>query len=207
MSNDTTGYEVEIKFRAVDHAALADRLRALGARAETAIEQEDLYLAHPARDFARSGEALRLRRVGSENRVTYKGPKLAGPTKTREEIELGFEPGAGALAQLERLMERLGFRPVMRVAKRREGFHLEFAGRPVEVVLDRVEGLGDFAEVEALAAGPADLPAAQAAVQALAGQLGLVEVEPRSYLRMVLERAGLPPGAGAGSGGAANPAG
>jgi adenylate cyclase class IV len=47
--------------------------------------------------------------------------------------------------------------------------------------------LGDFAEIEAIADDEAALPSAQATVLALASQLGLDQVEPRSYLRMILE--------------------
>ncbi len=57
----------------------------------------------------------------------------------------------------------------------------------MEVVLDRAEGLGDFAEVESLSE-ERGLAEAQEAVLALARELGLTEVEPRSYLRMLLER-------------------
>ncbi|HEX3448810.1 MAG TPA: CYTH domain-containing protein, partial [Isosphaeraceae bacterium] len=69
----------------------------------------------------------------------------------------------------------------------RTPYHLTRDGRRIEVVLDRAEGLGDFVEIETLAATETDLPAAQAAVLALASELGLTEVEPRSYLRMWLE--------------------
>jgi adenylate cyclase class 2 len=185
----TMGYEVEIKFRAPDHSSLAARLAAIGAAPATEVEQEDVYLAHPSRDFAATGEAFRLRRDGTRNRVTYKGPKHAGPTKTREEVEVGFDDGAEARRDLMRVLEALGFRPVATVRKVRTPYHLERDGRAMEVVLDRVEGLGSFAEVEALA-GTADLPEAQAAVLELARALGLEEVEPRSYLRMILERDG-----------------
>lgn len=181
------GYEVEMKFRTPGHFGLAERLRDLGAVPDGEITQEDAYLGHPSRDFAQTNEALRLRRIGDENRITYKGPRLGGPTKTREEIELAFDEGEPAFAQLHRLFTNLGFRPVATVKKRRRLFHLEHGGRPIEVVLDHVEGLGDFAEVEALAASDADLPAAQAAVLDLAQKLGLAEPEPRSYLRMLLE--------------------
>jgi adenylate cyclase class 2 len=75
------------------------------------------------------------------------------------------------------------------VRKVRRAFHLVRDGRPMEVVLDRAEGLGDFAEVEALAEDE-DLGSAQAAVLGLARELGLERVEPRSYLRMILERDG-----------------
>jgi adenylate cyclase class 2 len=185
-------FEVEMKFRGADHAALALRLAELGGRAGGEVEQVDIYLAHPSRDFRETDEALRLRRDGAENRVTYKGPKLAGPTKTREEVELTYEAGPDALAQMERLFVNLGFRPVATVRKTRIPYRLEFEGRPMEVGLDSVDGLGVFAEVEAIARGPADLPEAQQFVLELAGRLGLGadQVETRSYLRMLLERIG-----------------
>jgi len=181
------GYEVEAKYRLVDHDQLRARLVERGAHREPGVDQEDIYLSHPARDFAVSNEALRIRRIGLENRITYKGPRRSGPTKTREEIEISLTSGHDAFAQLLRLFENLGFRPVATIRKSRTAFHLTRDGHAIEVVLDRALGLGDFAEIEALAATEAELPAAQAAVLALADELGLTEVEPRSYLRMSLE--------------------
>lgn len=185
------GFEVEMKFRGVDHAALAARLASLGAEASPPVDQVDCYLAHPARDFAVTNEALRLRRDGGTNRITYKGPKLGGPTKTREEVEITFEDGEGPYDGMTRLFEALGFRPVATIRKTRTEYALQVDGRYVHVGLDRAEGLGDFAEVEALAESAADLPEAQAVVQRLAAGLGLEAVEPRSYLRMHLEAARL----------------
>ncbi|MGE5755954.1 MAG: class IV adenylate cyclase [Planctomycetaceae bacterium] len=181
-------YEVEVKYRTTDHAALGERLIALGAVPGPEVVHEDTYLSHPARDFAQTNEALRLRRVGDANRITYKGPRRDGPTKTREEIEVPFGDGTEALDQMRRLFANLGFRPVALIRKVRRPFHLVFQGRAIEVVLDVAEGLGEFAEVEAIAASEIDLPAAQGVVLALARTLGLTEVEPRSYLRMTLER-------------------
>ena len=182
--------EVEVKFRGVDHEALASRLADLGASSGDAVEHVDRYLAHPARDFRLTNEAFRIRRVGPENRITYKGPRRDGPTKTREEIEIPFQGGPEALEGLGRIFEALGFRPVAEVRKTRRPFSLNRDGRPLEVTLDRVADLGAFAEVEAIAATEADVPDAQAAVLDLARSLGLETVEPRSYLRMVLERSG-----------------
>ena len=93
-----------------------------------------------------------------------------------------------SLDQMLRLFANLGFRPVAVIRKLRRPFHLVFQGRAIEVVLDVAEGLGEFAEVEAIAASEADLAAAQGVVLALGRALGLTEVEPRSYLRMTLER-------------------
>jgi adenylate cyclase class 2 len=185
------GFEVEQKFRTDGHAEVAARLNAMGAAAGPRIDQEDAYWNHPARDFATTNEALRLRRVGAGNAITYKGPKHAGPTKTREEIEIPYREGPEGLEQMSRLFEALGFRPVALVRKHRTPYTLTYEGREVEVVLDVAEDIGTFVEVEAIAEGEADLPEAQRVVMSLAAALGLTDVEPRSYLRMALEhRAG-----------------
>jgi adenylate cyclase, class 2 len=182
------GYEVEIKYRLVDHDQLERRLVERGADREPVITHEDIYLSHPSRDFALTNEAFRIRRIGAENRITYKGPRLNGPTKTREEIEISLASGDVAFNQLLRLFENLGFRQVATVRKSRAIFHLTLGGRTVDVALDRAMGLGYFAEIEVLAETESELPAAQAAVLALADELGLAEVEVKSYLRMTLDQ-------------------
>ncbi len=181
------GFEVELKYRSVDHGVLAERLAALGAIPSGSALQVDTYLSHPARDFAATNEAFRVRSMGNENRITYKGPRRAGTTKTREEIEIRFADGEQTTGQLLHLFELLGFRPAATIRKERTSFRLNRAGHTLEVALDSTQGLGAFAEIEALAASELDLPAAQAAVLSLAAELALTDVEPRSYLRMILE--------------------
>ncbi len=178
---------------------LRRRLEECGAVEEPRVVQVDTYLTHPSRDFAQTGEALRLRRIGAENRITYKGPRYGGPTKTREEIEIPIAEGEEAFLQLTELFEKLGFRPVAAVHKTRSTFHLSDPPYSIEVLLDRVDGLGDFAEIEVIAGSESEFPAAQAAVLGVADRFDLTEVEPRSYLRLVLEarrnrlRAPIPP--------------
>jgi adenylate cyclase class 2 len=188
-------YEVEVKYRAVDHDHLVQRVVQMGAAAGGVVHHEDIYFSHPSRDFAQSNEAFRIRRLGDENRITYKGPRRSGPTKTREEIEIPMAPGDDQFRRLLRLLENLGFRPIATIRKRRESFHLTFQEHELEIALDVADSLGAYAEIEAFADGENDLPQAQQAVLALADQLGLTEVEPRSYLRMALEeRLGAPSG-------------
>src|SRR5512135_2367010 len=105
-------FEVEVKYRLVDHDHLVQRLAQMGAVAGEVVDQEDIYLSHPSRDFAQTNEAFRIRRLGAENRITYKGPRHSGPTKTREEIEIPFAEGDEQARRLLRLLENLGFRPV-----------------------------------------------------------------------------------------------
>src|SRR5436305_7495791 len=154
-------FEVEVKYRSVDHDQLRRRLIERGAAPEPEVAQEDVYLSHPSRDFAVTNEALRLRRIGAENRITYKGPRHEGPTKTREEIEIPAAEGEDAFRQLARLFENLGFQPVATIRKTRTPFHVADPLHSIEVALDHAEGLGDFAEIETVAAGESDLPAAQ----------------------------------------------
>jgi adenylate cyclase class 2 len=180
-------YEVEVKYRLVDHERLRAQLSELDADPKPVVQQLDTYFNHPARDFAVTNEAFRIRRNGHESRITYKGPRRRGPTKTREEIEIALADGEKTLADLVRLFEILAFRPVATISKSRESYHITKNGVKLEVALDRTEGLGDFAEIEAIAASEGELPGAQAAVLALATQLGLTDVEPRSYLRIFLE--------------------
>jgi adenylate cyclase class 2 len=180
-------YEIEVKYRDVDHSRLARLLEGMAARPIAEQEERDFYLNHPARDFAQTNEAFRIRTVGTRNRITYKGPKRPGPTKTREEIEIGFDEGPETYEALTKLFGYLGFRHVATVTKWRRSFLLNREGFEVAVVLDRVEDLGDFAEVEVVA-DDASIPAAQKVILELADVLGLSEIEPRSYLRMILER-------------------
>lgn len=183
-------FEVEQKFRTNGHAEVAARLERLGAEPGPTRAQEDAYINHPSRDFARTGEALRLRRSGQDNVVTYKGPKLGGPAKTREELEVPFQEGAEGFLSMLGVFESLGFRSVALVKKSRVPYRLLREGRELEVTLDSVTGLGTFVEVEAIAEDTKDLESAQLAVVALARELGLTTPEPRSYLRMHLESLG-----------------
>lgn len=179
-------FEVEQKFRTGNLAAIREALVAMGAVFEEQIEQADSYFSHPARDFIVTDEALRLRQVGEENFVTYKGPKLDQKTKTRRELELPLSPGRESFDQFSELLTALGFGRVGTVRKQRVPVRLEWEGASVEVALDEVGGVGTFVELEIFAEEP-DLDAAWSKLASLAARLGLTENERRSYLEMWLK--------------------
>jgi adenylate cyclase class 2 len=181
-----TVFEVEQKFPVDEPAGLMRRFEALGAVWRDPQSQIDHYLAHPCRDFAATDEALRVRRVGERNWITYKGPKLDSATKTRGEIELPLPPGPRhAQAALE-LFSALGFQPVLEVRKQRRPGSLIWQGWSVELALDEVASLGTFLELE-IVAGLQEIEPARASLTALAHQLGLRDSQRRSYLEMLLE--------------------
>jgi adenylate cyclase class 2 len=187
-------YEVELKFRLDDAGAIERRLAALAARLCEPVEQIDRYFGHPCRDFARTDEALRLRRTGDDVAITWKGPRIDTATKTRRELELGLAQAAAlpgdpqAAATIDRwteLLEALGFRQVCDVAKRRRTARVPWQGTEVEVAIDSVAGLGDYLELEVLAR-PGEVALARGTIESLAGELGCTHAERRSYLELLL---------------------
>jgi adenylate cyclase, class 2 len=180
-------YEVEMKFPVADWAALEGRLSGLGAAISAPQAEADVYFAHPARDFAQTDEALRLRRKGGRFYITYKGPKIDAATKTRREIDLPLPADEAGFQAWFGLLEALGFTPAGEVRKSRRKAQIDWQGRAVEASLDEVERLGTFIELELIAEAE-DLDAARACLASLAERLGLKGGERRSYLELLMER-------------------
>lgn len=184
-------FEVEVKFSlAVADRTLADMQAAvegLGGIEGDLLTQCDTYFAHPARDFAETDEAFRIRSVIDDNCLTYKGPVVDRLAKTREEIEIAFASGSDSRDQFSQMLQRLGFKPVRSVAKTRRMFHLNWNQKELEIVLDDVEGLGAFIEIELLA-DESDKDAARDCILDLARELNLTQQERRSYLCQLLEK-------------------
>lgn len=177
MTGQRGSMEVEVKARAGNLAEVRQRLHDRGAERVDERREADVYLAHPQRDFAETDEALRVRRTDEEVKLTYKGPRVDETTKTREEIDLAV----GDAGKAEDVMAALGFDPAGRVVKHREVYELD----GMTVVLDQVDGLGCFVEVETVV--HEDVDEAREAVLGLAEQLGLDDRERRSYLELILE--------------------
>jgi adenylate cyclase class 2 len=179
--------EVEMKFPIADFARLEGKLGARGVFLQETSLQEDHYFNAPDRDFAETDEAFRLRRVGSCNFLTYKGPKQDPKTKTRSEIEVALAPGPEAAEEMSELVERLGYRTVAVVRKTRRIFRTTREGYELVICLDEVTELGRFVELEILAPEHR-LDEARKILQAAAAELGLMESERRSYLELLLQK-------------------
>jgi adenylate cyclase class 2 len=181
--------EIEMKFPVADLAPLERTLAEWGAPADAPTINEDHYFNAPHRDFAVTDEALRVRRIGPLNHVTYKGPKRKTEAKIRTEIEVALAEGEGPAHDFMQILKELSFRPVAVVRKTRRSYHLKRGGFALEVCLDRVDALGNFVEVEILAPED-DLDRANAVLGQVAGDLGLSRSERRSYLELLLEQQG-----------------
>ena len=178
-------YEVEMKFRIASPSDFERKLETFGVVLEPAVEEFDQFYRHPARDFAKTDEGLRIRRRvfadGSEERfLTYKGPKIDPLTKTRKEIEIPLEvdqPWHDVLTALD-------FQPAAVVVKTRRRGTLEENGRSFDIVLDQLPEFGFFTELETIAS-EADKDAARQALLVLAAKLGLDESIRMGYLEML----------------------
>jgi adenylate cyclase class 2 len=177
--------EIEQKFARVDFDDLERRLAAWGASPGTSLEEADHYFNAPDRDFARTDEVFRMRRVGPKTYLTYKGPKRAAAVKSRTELEVPLGGGDKTAEQFVALLQHLGYKPVAVVRKKRRECQLQRGNFVLTICLDDVEGLGSFAELEILA--PEEQQSEAAAILGdTANALGLSLVEPRSYLGLVL---------------------
>tara|TARA_R110002073_G_scaffold56905_28_gene144908 strand:- start:32974 stop:33570 length:597 start_codon:yes stop_codon:yes gene_type:complete len=188
-------FEVEQKFHLDDSTATEAKLLEAGFQAVETQTHRDTYYNHPCRDFAESKEALRVRRINGLPRITYKGTKLPGAIKARRELEWELGPGDADGDKTEQLLQLLGFQRVAEVCKTRCVFEpAESAAESTasdwggfSVVLDDVQQVGRFAELELIAENESDVPQARDRIRRLADRLGLRQTESRSYLRMLLE--------------------
>jgi len=169
--------EIEIKAVLADPGSMQELLRQLGAVAGPILRETDYYYQHPSRDFGQTNEALRLRMTNGQCRVTYKGPRLPGQAKIRFEAETDI----GDYAVMHVVLEKLGFRQVGVVEKKRDVFHLEGA----TICLDEVVGLGNYIELEKMGE---DKEVIEQELLSLAGRLGIREFESRTYLAMILSK-------------------
>jgi adenylate cyclase, class 2 len=165
--------EIEIKSYCDDHDAVIEKARILGARHWKTLRERDLYLNHPARDFRKTDEALRLRQAGDEVVLTYKGPKLGTASKTRREEEVPV----GNFEKTLEILTLLGFIPSGTVEKEREIYTLG----DIEICIDRVDGLGNFVELELKGT---DRERVEKDLFRIAGELGLDRFETKSYLEL-----------------------
>jgi len=161
---------IEIKAPVADVAALTARIEALGARREWTHRQRDVFFRVPT-------GYLKLRSVEGHpgELIAYVRAAGTGPRPSDYDIARVDDP-----ATLERVLaQSLGLRGT--VAKTRT----LFLWRHTRIHLDRVEGLGDFMELETVVEGISEEAAraeAAAAIEALA--LDPAAFLDRPYLEM-----------------------
>ncbi len=167
--------EIEIKALCPDLEKIKISIIRSGGIFESTGTERDIYYNHPCRDFKKTDEAIRIRKSGSDTFITYKGPKIGDRAKTRFEIETSIT----SADDMDIILEKLGFVKSGEVIKVRDIYKLS----EITVCLDRVQGLGDFVELEIIGD---DKEKSEKIIFDLAEKLGLDKFERRSYLELVL---------------------
>lgn len=176
--------EVEVKITLKDPDGFRRKICKKGAIKVLSEVEEDIYFTHPHINLQLTDEALRLRRVNGNFYLTYKGPKMNKQSKTRQEFNVKVDDGE----QIKQLLEKLGFQPFRKIIKTRTEYQL---GK-IKVYIDRVEGLGDYAEFEVLVDGEDKVTVEKAKIQDLMRSLGLKPDQGiiKSYLELLIDKAG-----------------
>ena len=142
----TGSTETEIKLSLEDPLATLSRLRSLGFEVlrPRVFEANTLYDTKTG-ELRQIATLLRLRQVGNQTVLTWKGPPVPGPHKQRPEEETMV----GSFETTALIFEKLGFLPVFRYEKFRTEF--SHAGALGVVVFDETP-IGKFLEIEGEAA-------------------------------------------------------
>jgi adenylate cyclase class 2 len=149
--------EVERKRELSDPTALTNRLVQIGYQEAGAGTEVDTYYSRPDVDFLATVECLRVRRRDGFAEVTY---KPASTAETHSSADIIAKPetnvvlaGPDQAEAANALLDVLGMVRLCTVRKTRTTFrHPDRGG--VTVVIDRIAGIGAFAETEVMAGEP-----------------------------------------------------
>jgi adenylate cyclase class 2 len=157
--------EVESKYRSPGNDKVEKTLIRLGAKKISEGAMEDVYFAHPSKDFGKTDEALRLRKKQEHAELTYKGPRM----HTENPLAV------------QRIIERLGFKESYNVKKRRVSYLLD----KLRIDVDDVDSLGEFVELEVLTESP---ERSGQLLETARKELGLEKLEPKTYLELLIAK-------------------
>lgn len=174
--------EVEVKASIPSFEIMKERLNNLNAEKVKTEYQEDRYFNSPVKDFAKTDEALRIRKTKSENYerlfITYKGPKIDSKSKTREEVEMEIEDEN----KCSDIFKHLGFKEVRTVIKNRDYYKID----TYEISLDDIKGLNPYMEIEITLEEGSDYTEAQKGIFEMFEKLGITDgFERTSYLELL----------------------
>ena len=182
--------EVKLPLRRQEKTEERDRITvvlcSMGFRKAARFRQRDTYFDNEAGEIRGGGKALRIRETEDLMKgvvtaeLNFKGPRMDQVSMTRQELET--EVGQAETGR--RILAALGFSPVLpEVVKERT----EYRRKEITAALDRVEGLGDFLELEILADEETENGKVLQKLEELLGELGyqMGDTVTRSYLSML----------------------
>lgn len=178
--------EIEVKIPVCNAGELREKLQTLGFAAGSVCRETDRYYNSPYYDLREQDKALRIRQVEDletgriRTELNCKGPKLDQISLSRKEIEFIIDRPE----EMEMVLGELSFHPVeCAVIKKRR----YFAKGHMTAVIDQVENLGDFLELEILEQGAEKRADGLAEIEGVLEDLGytLEQSVRSSYLSML----------------------
>jgi adenylate cyclase class 2 len=136
-------HETEVKIPLRDSASIHERLTSIGfAVSVPRIFEANTVYDTPDSSLRKGDMLLRLRQSGTRGILTWKGPAVAGPHKSRPELETAV----ASLETLDKILRQLGYRPVFRYEKYRTEFESPEPNSGT-ITLDETP-IGKFLELE-----------------------------------------------------------
>ncbi len=141
--------EVEIKIRAdLDNAR--EKLIENGFVQDLHVKESDTYYDTADGHIRGNDTALRIRTVeypdsgSSKAYITFKGNRCDDVSMTRPE----YESSVGSPEEVVKILDALGYKPVQPLVTKDRN---QYVKGQISACLDRVDGLGDFLELEIMA--------------------------------------------------------
>jgi len=169
--------EIEAKMRVASHDAIRAKLLSVNAQETGEFFETNIFFDTDDRSLLAADQGLRLRINHSVTEnvsqfvLTFKGPRLHGKLKSREENELHVTSADDA----EKFLASLGFTKVLSFEKKRQKWKLE--GCTIE--LDLLPYLGTFVEIE----GPSEAKIMKVRETLGLGDLPIIKT---SYIAMLM---------------------
>ena len=133
--------EIEVKILEIDVDEIRKKLLALGAEKIFDGELDIVGFDYPDGRLFKAGELLRVRKVGKEVELCFKGKKEDSQFKTQEEIEVN----TSAFKDTVTILEKIGLQVMYEGKKHRESYKL---GK-VRFEIDTYPNIPTFLEIEA----------------------------------------------------------
>jgi len=170
--------EIEVKAPITNLQTIKNRIKEIGGKILFKGQQIDIYFQHPCKNFEETDEALRIRKIGEEAYLTYKGSRIKSNLKARLEIETPIPD----FNSMKKILLKLGFKPVMEIRKNRETWLID----NMRINLDEVEKLGKFIEIEVISK---EIEEGEKKILGLLKKLGIKknEIIKKTYFEMIKE--------------------
>ncbi len=180
--------EVEVKVSVKDRKQAEEKLLQKGFSKGELLRESDFYFESKYNNLKEKDMALRIRSCenltmnSSENFMTFKGPKMDDISMTRKEVEMKIENAETG----KEILRSLGYEAVYPVLKLRQHFYMG----ELTACLDRVDGLGEFLELEIIVPQENEKAAALNKIISLLHELEYEteEIIRTSYLSMLQNR-------------------